>query len=181
MGLTVFIARLSILLILFMFFSAGNTVRAEGEFSEYEVKAGFIYNFVKFVEWPDGPPTDTKILTLCILGVDPFGKNADSIIDKIVRGKKLSVKRLEEQGEFKGCSIVFISGSEKGNLAHILEILKGKNILTISDTKGFGKQGVMINFFMEENKVRFEINLEKARQANLTISSKLLRLARIIE
>jgi hypothetical protein len=158
-----------------------HTRAEEPEFSEYEVKAGFMYNFPKFIEWPgDTFSGTTKAITLCVVGTDPFGKALGSIDNKTVQNRRLEIKYTARSRDLKMCSILFISGSEKESLPQILEILKGAATLTIGDTRGYAQQGVIINFVMEQNKVGFEINAESARQAKLTISSKLLKLAKTI-
>jgi len=169
-------------IIIFVIIQAPFHVRAEEpEFSEYEVKAGFIYNFAKFIEWPREIFPDTKKpITLCVVGADPFGKALSAINNKTVQNRRLEIKYTGLSKDLKTCNMLFVSTSERESLLQILEILKGTATLTIGDTKGFAKQGVMINFIMEENKVRFEINTESAGREKLIISSKLLKLARII-
>jgi hypothetical protein len=145
---------------------------------EYEVKAAFIFNFTKFVEWP----VENQISNwrLCLVGTDPFGAALDELNGKIVKEKKMAVKRDESLGNLKSCQILFISSSEKERLRPILGAIKEHNVLTISDTENFARQGVMINFYVEDNKVRFEINPDAIRRSGLRITSKLLRLARLI-
>ena len=148
---------------------------------EYEVKAAFIYNFAKFIEWPDDSFLDkSSSITMCVIGDDPFGRSIDSIHDKPVKEKKLKVKHIQSVKDIKGCHILFISGSEAKNLPQILKITEGAGILTIGDTGGFAYSGVIINFYLEQNKVNFEINTKAAKRARLQISSKLLKLARIV-
>ena len=170
------------LIVMFAIIQAPFHVRAEEpEFSEYEVKAGFMYNFPKFIEWPGDTFSDAnKPITLCVVGTDPFGKALGAIDNKTVQNRRLEIKYTARSKDLKMCSILFISGSEKESLPQILEILKGTATLTIGDTRGYAQQGVMINFVMEQNKVGFEINTESARRAKLTISSKLLKLAKTI-
>jgi hypothetical protein len=151
------------------------------DFSEYEVKAGFMYNFPKFIEWPGDTISDSnKAITLCVVGADPFGKALGVIDDKTVQNRRLEIKYTSRSKDLKICTMLFISSSEKENLPQILEILKNTATLTIGDTGGYARQGVMINFVMEQNKVGFEINSESARRARITISSKLLKLAKMI-
>ncbi len=154
---------------------------AEPEFSEYEVKAGFMYNFPKFIEWPVDALSDAnRVITLCVVGTDPFGKALSAIDSKTVQTRRLEIRYPGRTKDLKMCNILFISGSEKDNLSQILETVKGTAILTIGDTKGYAQQGVMINFIMEQNKVGFEINTESARRAKFAVSSKLLKLAKAI-
>ncbi len=149
---------------------------------EYQVKAAFLYNFAKFVEWPKASPAEASpSITLCVLGEDPFGPFLDELQGKAIKGKKWINRKTGFSKNLKDCQLVFISGSEKGNLAQILGSLDGSNVLTIGDTEGFAQKGVMINFYLEEKKVRFEINIEAAKKAGLKISSNLLKLARIVQ
>lgn len=152
--------------------------RAAGEagFGEYQVKAAFLRNFAKFVEWPSHR---TGAITLCILGEDPF-KEALQGSDDIGGGRTLGyrrIARLEDAGE---CQAVFVAAGERGRLPAILAALSGKEVLTIGDGEGTAQAGLMLGFILEQQKVRFEANLEPARRSGLTISSKLLSLARTV-
>jgi YfiR/HmsC-like len=153
--------------------------------SEYLIKAGFIYNFAKFVEWPSTAFADADApIVIGVIGVDPFG----SLIDRIVEDKKIGshgfvVKRFrwgKDLKDLKDCKILFVSPSEKGHMDEILQMVKGLPILTVGETPGFAERGGMIRFTLEDNRVRFEVNVEAARQVNLNISSRLLTLAKII-
>jgi hypothetical protein len=150
------------------------------------IKAGFIYNFAKFVEWPAAAfaQPDSPIV-IGILGTDPFG----NLIDRIVENKKIGarglvVKRLKWSTDLKDlqeCKILFVGASEKAHLDDLVQIVKSLPILTVGETPGFAERGGVIRFVLEDNRVRFEINVEAAHQADLTISSRLLTLARIIQ
>lgn len=153
--------------------------------SEYLIKAGFIYNFAKFVEWPATAFADADSpIVIGVIGVDPFG----SLIDRIVEDKKIGshgfvVRRFrwgKDLKDLKDCKILFVSPSEKAHMDEILQMVKGLPILTVGETPGFAERGGMIRFTLEDNRVRFEVNVEAARQVNLNISSRLLTLAKII-
>ena len=149
--------------------------------SEYEVKAAFIYNFLKFIDWPNGAfagRSDT--VKLCVLGDDLFGTALNSIEEETVKDKKITIKHYNKFVDLGKCHILFICSSEKNQLTEILDTIKDMNILTVSDTRGFAQQGVVINFYIEEDKVRFEINQDAANRSGLKISSKLLSLAKIV-
>ncbi|MBI3813486.1 MAG: YfiR family protein [Nitrospinae bacterium] len=149
--------------------------------SEYQVKAAFLYNFLKFVEWPpDAPHNDTSTLSVCILGEDHFGSALDAMKENAVQGKMIAIKRTNNLRNIKDCSVIFISGSEKKNLGDILQFLKDSAVLTISDIDGFAEAGGIIAFVREDGKVRFKININAARQSQLKVSSKLLKLAHIV-
>ena len=154
--------------------------------SEYLIKAGFIYNFAKLVEWPTASfaQPDSPIV-IGILGEDPFGATLDRIVaDKKINGRGFAVKRVKWSRDFKDlrdCNILFVSSSEKEHIESVIDAMRGLPILTIGDAPGFAKRGGIINFMLEDNKVRFEVNVEAAKHADLTISSRLLTLARIVQ
>jgi hypothetical protein len=153
--------------------------------SEYLIKAGFIYNFAKLVEWPTiaFPQPDSPIV-IGILGDDPFGATLDrTVADKKIEGRAFVIKRLKwsDLKNFKDCNILFVSSSEKDHIDSIVDAVKFLPILTIGDTPGFAARGGIMNFVVEDNKVRFEVNLDAAKHADLTISSRLLTLARIVQ
>lgn len=146
----------------------GGLLRADGlEAPEYELKAGFIAKFPSFVKWPaPGSP-----VTVGVLGNDPFGPALDRVM-KVRRSKRVE--------DLKGCQIIFISKSERGNIPGIIAALAGANVMTVGDTEGFVKQGGVLGFVMEGDKVRFEINTGAAKRAGLDISSRLLKLASLV-
>jgi hypothetical protein len=150
--------------------------------SEYQIKAAFLYNFAKFVEWPAKalPETSTS-MTLCILGEDPFGTDLEQILDgKTVNDKSIVIKRFRGIRGLEVCHILFISSSERHHLPEILDALREASMLTVGETERFAKLGGIINFTIEENKVRFEINVDAAGRAGLKISSRLLKLGKLI-
>ena len=147
--------------------------------SEYQVKAAFLFNFAKFVEWPpESFAGETSPLVIGILGDSPFGGDLERIIqNKTINNRLIVIKPLSSLAEAKNCHILFISTSEKKRLAEIFDSLRGISVLTVSETDGFTEAGGMINFDWEGKKIRFQINDEAAKKAKLKISSKLLRLA----
>lgn len=150
--------------------------------SEYLIKAGFIYNFAKLVGWPQNAfAQPDSPLVIGILGTDPFGTIIDRILaDKKIDARRFVIKRLKWGMDLKDCDILFIGSSEAPHLEEVLHSLKGMPILTIGETPGFARRGCIINLIVEDNKVRFEVNLDSAKQADLTVSSRLLALAKII-
>ena len=154
--------------------------------SEYLIKAGFIFNFAKFVEWPQTTfaQPDSPIV-IGILGTDPFGAIIDQIVqDKKIGGRGFVVKRLKwgaDPKDLKECKILFVGASERMHIDELVQIVRGLPILTVGETPGFAERGGVIRLVLEDNKVRFEVNVDAAHQAGLTISSRLLTLARIIQ
>jgi hypothetical protein len=149
---------------------------------EYHVKAAFLYNFAKFVEWPPETfkgPTDA--ITICVLGIDPFGSALEETVNgKVVEGRPFAVRHTSDAKPASGCQIVFVSSSERKRSRSIVGDLKNSGVLTVGEMEGFGEDGGVINFKIEDGKVLIEINPDAAQQARLRISSKLLSLARIV-
>lgn len=145
--------------------------------TEYQVEAAYLYNFGKFVNFPVGSRTGTDF-SVCILGEDPFGSTIDQTVAKAkIDGKPIVTRRIARAGEAQGCRIVFISESETGRLRTILPLLSKSGMLTVSDLPRFAERGGMIQFVMEGDRVRFEVNLGAAQQAGLNLSSELLKVA----
>lgn len=142
--------------------------------TERELKVAFIYNFIRFTEWPE-LAGDT--LTLCIRGSDPFGATLDSLQGKAVASRTLLVQR-RGNDSLKGCQAVFITTSAAMNsLTQVLAELRGKPVLTIADSLGGARQGVSLNMAVSLSKVTFEVNLQAARAVQLKLNAQLLRLA----
>jgi hypothetical protein len=148
---------------------------------ESAIKAAYLFNFIKYIDWPPDVlgPQDSEI-HLGVLGENPFGKALQTLEGKMVKGRRLSVREAHQVADLKGCQLVFISASESDRLAAILQALKHYKVLTVGESQGFAENGGIINFIEERNKVRFQINLEAAKRCGLTISSDLLKLAKIV-
>jgi hypothetical protein len=150
---------------------------------EYEIKAAFLYNFAMFVELPPSAFSDPRsAFVIGVVGRDPFGPVLEeSFRGKHVGGRPIAIKRVPDVKELGSCHLVFIPASERETTPRILGSLKGTSTLTVGETDGFAASGGCIGFYAEGRKVRFEINLQAAKGAGLKVSSKLLRLARIID
>jgi hypothetical protein len=150
--------------------------------TEYQVKAVFVYNFSRFVEWPpQGFTAPTAPFIIGILGNDPFGLR----LDEAVHGEQIDqhpllVRRFRSIGEIGDCQILYIDRSESSQLQQILAALDHRSTLTVSELDGSSERGVMIQFTTDNNRIRLRINVDSARAAGLTISSKLLRPAEIV-
>lgn len=158
------------------------SIGQSSDISEYEVKASFLYNFAKFVEWPPNSFADANApITFCILGEDPFGTFLDDIIrGKTINGRELTIRRIRKSEDMKGCHVLFISDKENSHLSEILASLKGSSALMIGDSEGFTDHGGAIQFFWEDTKVHFSINVDAIQRAHLGVSAKLLALANIV-
>jgi hypothetical protein len=151
--------------------------------SEYQLKAVFLFNFAKFIDWPPGSLTSPhSSFAICILGQDPFGHVLDDILQgKMIRDQPLTVQRLKDQAEARRCQMVFVSSSESPRLTEILKSLRGANVLIVGETTGFASSGGTIEFALDEdNHLRFTINTDAADRAGLKFSAKLLELAKIV-
>lgn len=159
--------------------AAGLHAAAPGRASEYEVKAAFLFNFSKYVEWPAGTfaGTDDPIF-ICVLGANPFGTLlADDVRNKKVNGRDLAVRNAKSLAETAGCHIVFISATEQALLDEALVKLAGRPVLTVGDAESASERGVVLGLTLKGARVRFEVNLAAARRAGLKLSSQLLKLA----
>lgn len=157
--------------------------RAQGGPSEYQVKAAFLFNFVQFVEWPaDAFAEKGAPITIGVLGDDPFGQNlVETVRGERVSGHELRVRRFRRAEEVTGCQLLFVSQSEGERLDAILATLRGRPVLLVSDIDGFAGRGGMIGMTMEQGRVKLQINPRAARAAHLALSSKLLRVAELVE
>jgi hypothetical protein len=152
--------------------------------TEYELKAAFLYNFIKFTEWPAAKlgKTDDPFV-IGIVGNDPFGAALDkTIAGEKVRERTIAVRRFPRMNDAAANShVLFISASEANNLAAILKLLDGQAVLTVSDIEEFAQRGGVINLKKDNNKIVFEINLDAAKRAGLAMNAQLLKLAKIIK
>ena len=147
--------------------------------SEYQIKAAFLFNFAKFIDWPpETYVTPTSPIIIGVLGDNVFGNNLErTLSNKTINNRPLEYKEFHSLLEATNCQILFICPSEKGKFPKIMEALHGTSILTVSETDQFISAGGMVNFFIDANKIRFEINDVAAKKAGLKISSKLMSLS----
>src|SRR5579872_5802142 len=158
-----------------------NAVHAQSK--EYQIKAAFLFNFTQFVEWPavafsgaDAP------LCVGVLGDDPFGPALEETFrGESVQNHKLSVRHAQKVEDLADCQMVFVSKSENARVSEILAKFDSRPVVTVSEVDGFARRGGTIDFYRENNKVRFEINLGSARQSGLKISSQLLGLGKLVQ
>jgi hypothetical protein len=167
-----------------VFFAGLPALRAQQHKSglEYKIKAAFLYNFTRFVNWPPKAfPSPNEPFVIGIIGKDPFG----TYIDEIIKGEKvgerpIQVKRCQDIKDVTGCQILYINIPEQSRVKEIIAKTDQDNTLTVSDVNGFISCGGHFFFFKENNKVRIEINMEATKKSQLEISSKLLSIAKIV-
>ena len=156
------------------------TSRAEA-FEEYHVKAAFLYHFSNFVDWPTSTFKATNgYLRICVLGKDPFGPSLDAALaNKSVRDHPFEIRRNPPTTELQHCHLLYLPASASSQIQALRHQVAKENVLTVGETLDFMKHGGMVQLFFENQKIRFAVNTDVVNQANLKISSKLLRLAKI--
>lgn len=166
-----------------LLFAVNSGFCGDSTFTEYQVKALFLMNFTKYVDWPATAfaATNTPI-TIGVYGESNFGDNLQqAVAGKNVNGRGIVIRQIDRTNDLAQCQVLFISGSEEKKLGGILDEVKASPVLTVGETEQFTEQGGVINFVMKDGKVRLEINLQAARQAGLQISSKLLSVADVVK
>ena len=154
---------------------------AQGPSREPEIKAAFLYNFIKFVDWPaESLPETSDTITVCVLSTDPFGEALETLRGKTVKGRRLGIRKIEAGVAMDGCHVAFMGSSEERRLPQVMQSVQGSSVLTVGETNKFLAAGGVINFVIERNKVRFEVNLNSAERARLKLSSQLLSLATVV-
>ena len=144
--------------------------------TEYEVQAAYLSNFGRFVEWPAGTAKDP--FYVCVLGQDPFGSLLDTALKGgFIAGAPMAAKRIAGPGEAASCRIIYVNPSKDTQIRNVLAGLRNTAALTVSDSADFIRFGGMVQFVLNGNRVRFEINLAAAQRAGLTLSSELLKVA----
>jgi hypothetical protein len=151
---------------------------------ESALKAAVLFNFTKFIDWPaDAFPDEKSAFNLCLLGDDPIGASLDAIVaNESWNGRPITVRRLPRGADPHACQILFFGRTERERSAgdaEVLAALRGANVLTVGETDRFLAEGGHIRFFLDANRVRFEVNLPAVERTRIKISSKLLRLARL--
>ncbi len=154
----------------------------EQELPEYVLKAGFIFNFAKYVEWPaeafEGPATPIRI---GVAGQDPFGGILERTLkDKAVNGRGFTIDRFKEAADIKRCHILFVARADKDRLAAVLERAREPGVLTVGEDRGFAQSGGVVSILIEEGKPKLEVNLEAAQERKVTINAKLLKVAVLV-
>lgn len=155
---------------------------AQEALPEFQIKAAYLFNFLKFVEWPGDAFADPLApIVIGVVGEDPFGSALpEVIVGKTVQGRDLVIRRYHAGESLRGATILFISESERKRLPQVLAGLQGSSVLTVSDIGGFLEAGGMIQFLSENDRVRFAINVDATSRVGLKVSSKLLSLAQVV-
>ena len=151
----------------------------DGSSLEYQVKAAYLLNFTRYVDWPTGAFEAPGVpMTICVLGRDPFGSVLDATVrGKVTQGRPLSVRRIQTARGASACHLVFVSQETWRNRGELLDSLRTKGLLTVGESDQFAQQGGVIGFVIQDETVRFVVNADARDQAGLRISSRMLSLA----
>lgn len=172
----------AVVLLCTLFWGATATVRGQSNDELHQVEAAFIFHFAQLVDWPvETPQTADNSLYLCTLGEDPFqGALESTDAGKMIGTRIIRIRHLNKPEDMLGCRIIFLGKAQGERIPTLLAVLRNAPVLTVGETPGFLSAGGMICFHLEDNKVRFNINLDAARSAHMKIGSRLLLLARTV-
>lgn len=142
---------------------------------EPEIKAGLIYNFLKYIDWPaaDVAGPDMKV---CIFGNDPFADYLKPMRERSVNRKNIVLRIIHNAGELAGCHLLFVTREEKGSWSELRTALKGKSILTVADFDGFTSSGGMVEFGQKDSHIKVDLNTDATEAAQLKVQDRLLKL-----
>ncbi len=179
--------RLHVLLVSLVFLGApaAHLVRPvlaeDSKPSEHAIKAAFLFNFTKFVEWPVKAFPDARSpIVIAVLGNDPFGQVLDTAVrGKAVKGRSIIVRRFADTNELGSAHILFVSSSYAASVSEVFKATKGSPVLTVSEIPGFIQQDGVIEFVVQDQKVKLHVNLDNAVAAGLKVSAELLKVAKV--
>jgi hypothetical protein len=162
---------------------SGVVMAAPGISQEYEVKAAFLFNFAKFVAWPTAAFKDTQEpLRLCVLGHDPFGQSLKSLVaGETINQRPIVIVDARDTDRITDCHMLFISRSEQQRILEILDGIGASAVLTVSEVDEFASHGGNLNFFVEDSRIRFEVNPASANRQGLRLSAQLVKLGRLVD
>ena len=168
--------------LLFFLLAGMTTGYAADSGTEAKVKAAYLYNFTKFIDWDaEFAVTPTSPITICVLGDDAIADNLEEVANRLVKGRPLQVKRnTTDLSLLPRCNVLFIGNSAQAQLPEILRALQGSHALTVSDMPRFSYRGGAIGFVVEKDRVKIEINERVVRQAGLKIGAQLMEVGRIV-
>jgi hypothetical protein len=171
---------LGILLCGLIFWAASGFAQT-GTQREYELKAGVLYHIIEYVQWPtqSSPSNQPPPIQIGLLGQIPFANALEVLDGKTLQGRKIVVKHLTDRQQATECQVLFISASEKARMSDIIAEVRNRPVLTVGEVEGFAEQGGIVNLLADQNRITMEINRATAGESRLSISSQLLKLAKV--
>jgi hypothetical protein len=167
---------------LVLFFSNPCRANAGDKTVELKVKAAYLYNFLKFVKWPESKlAADQSEINVCLLGRNNFTPFLEPMTQMTAQGRNINIVNIDDLSESQECQLLFINEQETQNLSQILSQIQDAHFLTVGESKSFAAMGGMIGFVHKEGKIKLEINITAAKRANVQISAKLLEVATIVD
>jgi hypothetical protein len=161
-----------------LFYGGAALAQSDSEEREYKLKAAFLLNFSKFTTWPESAfSVPGQTFDFCVVGEDPFGQALAGLESKKVGGRKIHLQYVASIGEAQACHVMFISNSEKNNLEELKQVADGQPVVTVSDIKGFSRQGGVFEFITRGGRLSFIVNNQQATQNGLQVNASLLNLA----
>ncbi len=155
--------------------------QSHAESPEYQLKAAFLYNFAKFIEWPaDAFSSESSPINICITGQESFGSTLDAVTRKTAQNRQIAVKRLPKDGDTKGCHITYFGELEVKKFHELLTASVDRPMLTIGDGSNFLDAGGIIELVSSDNRVQFEVNLDGLKRANIQLNPQLMKLAKSV-
>jgi len=147
---------------------------------EQQIKAGLLYNFLKYTEWPEDQAPMSREAVVCLLGGDPFGGHLQPMAGRTVNQQVIGIKSVPEVAEIENCSLLVVHSDQQSNWPNLQRMLAGHSVLTVSDMPGFATSGGMIEFTRTDNRIGVTINTDTVTAAHLVVQERLLRLARTV-
>lgn len=163
--------------------ASGDVAQGDSDVDEYEIKAVFLLNFMRFTTWPSSRFEDeSSPIVVAVFGKDPFGRKLETILKgKSVGERRIAIRRYARLEAVKDCHLLFVPKGERRHVPALQKKLGTKGVLYVGESKDFAVKGGLVNFFEQEERFRFEINAKAATAAGLKFSSSLLKHARIVE
>jgi hypothetical protein len=164
--------------------TAADEPRVDPSADGYALKALYLHHFATYVDWPDEAfPSPDSPLLIGLLGEGPFhGHLREISYTRLIDGRRIVVRRFESSGDVRPCHILFVAKKvTPADERHALEVLANHHVLIVGESEGFAERGGAVNFFIESGKLRFEVNLDEVREHRLKVSSKVLRVAKIVD
>jgi len=164
-------------LLLAVAFSAPVCADENVQLVEQEIKAGLLYNFLKYTQWPEGSPQAGGKIIVCLFGGDPFSGHLQPMSGRTVNQRSIEIRNVHTEPEIDACSLLYVHADEKLYWPQLQKTLAAKNVLTVSDFDGFAASGGMIEFIRADNRIGIKINTDAVTAAHLAVQDRLLKLA----